>query len=254
MQIVDRHKRDPPDHDAQHRSRGARFNTAIPVSRWPSWICGSTTGSSAAAGRQRSSTYATTDGSGRFGSDAIFPGRYVIDINDNDFPGSEAYSKIGMVRRSQRHARRRKSNSPPRSGPICRNRCQIRGTAVGDDGKSMVYGGMGCGSSATKQTPHPRRRHRAAANILGLGFGPVGRDRFLAHSTYGIGTHDVELFGYNTRFGYTLVRRTPAEPLRITDDPNKPEVEDGIRYIRPHEPVEFELAFAKKEPAPDKSK
>lgn len=64
-------------------------------------------------------------------------------------------------------------------------------------------------------------------------------------SPYGIGTHDVELFGSNERFGYRLASRKPSEPLRITDDPNKPDVEDGVRYIRPREPVEFELVFEK---------
>jgi hypothetical protein len=73
----------------------------------------------------------------------------------------------------------------------------------------------------------------------------VERGKVSDGTPFGVGTHDVELVGNNPRFGYKLVKRTPAEPLRITDDPRKPDVENGIRYIRPNQPVEFQLLFAK---------
>ncbi len=41
--------------------------------------------------------YVTTDKRGRFLSDAIYPGQYVIDINDNDYQGKYKYPKIGKV-------------------------------------------------------------------------------------------------------------------------------------------------------------
>lgn len=42
-------------------------------------------------------TYATTDKQGRFTSDALFPGRYTIDINDGAFRGVHKYLRLGSV-------------------------------------------------------------------------------------------------------------------------------------------------------------
>src|SRR6185503_9759030 len=87
-------------------------------------------------------------------------------------------------------------------------------------------------------------------NKFGLSFGPVERGEVSAGTPYGVGTQDIELVGNNQRFGYKLVKRMPAEPLRITDDPRKPDVENGIRYIRPNQPVAFQLVFAKAKASP----
>jgi hypothetical protein len=56
-----------------------------------------------------------------------------------------------------------------------------------------------------------------------------------------VGTVDVELAARKP--GFKLVKRSPSEPLRITDDPRQPELADGVRYIRPYQPVNFELIF-----------
>ncbi|MCI0335751.1 MAG: carboxypeptidase regulatory-like domain-containing protein [Planctomycetes bacterium] len=192
--------------------------------------------------------YATTGDDGSFTSEPLFPGRYVIDINDNNFAGQSPYPKIGHA--DVRPGETTNLRISTRELLELQDPFQITGTAIGDDGKSMVYGGVGVLINGGKTNLRSRGGGIDGRNVFGIKFGPVERSEPSENSPYGVGTHDIDLVGNNQRVGYTLIKRTPSEPLRITDDPNKPEVEDGIRYIRPNQPVEFKLIFAKEKQTP----
>ncbi|NUQ63348.1 MAG: pentapeptide repeat-containing protein [Pirellulales bacterium] len=182
-------------------------------------------------------TYATTAADGTFSSDPLFPGRYVIEISD------QARSKIGkaVVRAGEIVA----LEMTTRERPDLQDPFRITGSAIGDDGQSMCYGGVGVRIPGDKHKIRQAGGGIDGTNEFHLTFGPVDRIEPSATAPFGIGTHDVELFGSNRRFGYKLLSRTPSEPLRITDDPNHLELKDGIRYIRPNQPIEFKLIFAK---------
>jgi beta-lactamase regulating signal transducer with metallopeptidase domain len=195
--------------------------------------------------------YATTDDKGRFLSDALMPGKYVVEINDNNFRGKDRYPKIAEARvESGRtsHVQAVTCEMTQLQDPF-----QIMGKALGDDGKSMIYGGVGMRLKDGKGKLRTRGGGIDGRNVFGLIFGPIEREKVTEDSPYGVGTYDVELFGNNKRDGYELVSRTPSEPLRITDDPNQPELEDGYRYIRPNQPLELQLVFKKVNPGTEES-
>ena len=187
--------------------------------------------------------YATIDKSGQFTTAPLFPGKYLIEINDSNFSSEYRYPKIGsaQVEAGKTTTLQLTTNAEK----IYQDPFQITGTAKGDDGKSMVYGGVGIRLSNNDKKLRTRGGGIDGTNGFGIRFGPIDRDVASETAPYGVGTHDVELFGENRRFGYKLISRTPSEPLRITDDPNQPELKDGIRYIHPDKPIHFELVFAR---------
>lgn len=187
--------------------------------------------------------YTTTDEAGQFTTAPLFPGKHLIEINDNDFQGEFRYPKIGSAQVEA--GKTTELQLTTNAEKIYQDPFQITGTAKGDDGKSMVYGGVGIRLSNNDKHLRTRGGGIDGKNSFGIRFGPIDRVEASETSPYGVGTHDVELFGENRRFGYKLISRTPSEPLRITDDPNQPELEDGIRYIHPDKPVHFELVFAR---------
>lgn len=188
-------------------------------------------------------TYVTTDGAGGFTSDPVFPGQYVIDINNGDYQGKYHFPKIGRV--VVKAGETAELRMITRERPDLQDPFRILGTAIGDDGQTMMYGGVGLRIAGSDNRLRTRGGGIDGRNVFGLTFGPIERTESSENSPYGVGTHDVELFGINERFGYKLVARAPSEPLRITDDPNRRELEDGIRYIRPNQTVEFQLVFAR---------
>jgi hypothetical protein len=190
----------------------------------------------------------TTNDAGRFASNSIFPGQYLIDINDGHFQGSQPYPKIGTV--SVRAGETADVQLTTAELKRLQDPFRITGTAVGEDGKSMVYGGVGVRLVGGNQKLRFKGGGIDGRNIFSLAFGPVERIEPSADAPYGVGTHDIELIGNNGRFGFKLARRTPSEPLRITDNPNQAELLNGIRYIRPNQPVEFQLVFAKVDQKP----
>lgn len=187
--------------------------------------------------------YATTDNTGQFTTAPLFQGKYLVEINDNDFQGEFSYPKIGsaLVAGDKTTELQLTTNAEK----IYQDPFQITGTAKGADGTSMVDGGVGIRLSDSDNRLRTRGGGIDEKNSFGIRFGPIDRVEASETSPYGVGTHDVELFGENRRFGYKLISRTPSEPLRITDDPNQPELEDGIRYIHPDKPVHFELVLAR---------
>jgi hypothetical protein len=189
--------------------------------------------------------YATTDAAGKFQSAALFPGRYVIEINDNDFEGKYRYPKIGAVDITAGDIA--EVTLTTRERLDLQDPFQITGTAKGMDGKSMVYGGVGVRIVGGDTKLRSRGGGIDGRDLFGLGFGPVDRVEPTAKAPYGVGTHDIEIIGDNQRFGYKLAKRTPSEPLRITDDPEQPELENGVRYIHPNRPLELELEFVKED-------
>ena len=192
--------------------------------------------------------YVKTGADGQFLSEPIFPGQYVIDINDGNYQGKYRYPKIGKteVRAAETtELRLTTSDRPDLQDPF-----HITGTALGDDGKSMVYGGVGLRIIGSENRLRTRGGGIDGRNVFGLKFGPNERTEPSKKSPYGVGTYDVELIGNNRRFNYKLKERIPSEPLRITDNPAQPELVDGIRYIRPNQPVEFRLLFTAVDPQP----
>jgi beta-lactamase regulating signal transducer with metallopeptidase domain len=187
--------------------------------------------------------YVTTDKDGAFTSVPLFPGRYVIDINDNNFQRLYSYPKIGAV--TIRAGETAKLQLTTEERPDLQDPFQITGMALGEDGQSMVYGGVGVRIVGSDTKLRSKGGGIDGRNLFGLQFGPIERRKPSARAPYGVGTHDIELVGSNRRYGYKLVRRIPSEPLRITDDPDQPELEDGVRYIRPNQPIGFMLVFAK---------
>ncbi|QDT88439.1 carboxypeptidase regulatory-like domain-containing protein [Gimesia algae] len=187
--------------------------------------------------------YATTDDAGQFTTTPLFPGKYLIEINDSDYQDEFRYPKIGSAQVEAGNTTELQLTSSAEK--IFQDPFQITGTAKADDGKSMIYGGVGI--RLVNSDKHVRTRGGGidGKNSFGIRFGPINRVEASETSPYGVGTHDVELFGQNQRFGHKLISRTPSEPLRITDDPNQPELEDGIRYIHPDKPVHFELVYAR---------
>lgn len=187
--------------------------------------------------------YTTTDEAGQFTTAPLFPGKYLIEINDSNFSSEYRYPKIGsaQVEAGKTTTLQLTTNAEK----IYQDPFQITGTAKGDDGISMVYGGVGIRLSSNDKKLRTRGGGIDGTNGFGIRFGPIDRDAASETAPYGVGTHDVELFGENRRFGYKLISRTPSEPLRITDDPNQPELKDGIRYIHPDKPIHFELVFAR---------
>lgn len=179
--------------------------------------------------------YLSTDDKGRFNSGPLFPGRYVIEYGRR---------KIGDVTIRANQTTTVKLTTEEML--TLQDPFKITGTAMGDDGQSMVYGGVGVRVVGEEQKLRSPGGGIDGRNVFHLSFGPIERSAPTASKPYGIGTHDVELFGYNDRLGYELAKRTPSEPLRITDDPNQPELEDGIRYIRPNQPLTLELIFTKR--------
>lgn len=186
--------------------------------------------------------YATTDGRGRFKTRPLASGEYVVDINDGDYRGDQRYPKIGKAIVAAGETVSLQLVDKPL--PELLDPFRIIGTAFGDDGKKMTYGGVG-----VRLKDGGKLRSRGGGidgrPVFGLGFGPVERLKVSDSAPYGVGTHDVELFGNNARFGYTLASRQPAEPLRITDNPDRSQDEAGYVYIRPSEPVEFVLTYVK---------
>jgi beta-lactamase regulating signal transducer with metallopeptidase domain len=190
----------------------------------------------------------TTGADGTFLSEPIFPGQYVIDINDGNYQGKYRYPKIGKaeVRAGEStELRLTTSERPDLQDPF-----HITGTALGDDGKSMVYGGAGLRIIGSDNRLRTRGGGIDGRNVFGLKFGPIERTEPSKKSPYGVGTYDVELIGNNRRFSYKLKERTPSEPLRITDNPDQAELVNGIRYIRPNQPVKFRLVFTAVNPQP----
>ncbi|MEN6365636.1 MAG: M56 family metallopeptidase [Thermoguttaceae bacterium] len=184
--------------------------------------------------------YATTDNVGRFTSRPLFPGRYVIQTNDAKIAND---AKIGMA--VVRAGETTEMRMTTQERPDLQDPFRITGTAIGDDGHSMVYGGVGLRITGSDNKLRTAGGGIDGRNVFNLNFGPIERITTSPKAPYGVGTYDVEFFGWNTRFGYKLVKRTPSEPLRITDDQNQPELKDGIRYIRPNQPAEFQLVFTK---------
>ena len=187
--------------------------------------------------------YATTDKDGRFESDPLLPDHYVVDINENDFQGKYRYPKIGKVKVEAGETAEVKLTT--RERPDLQDPFVITGTAKSVDGKSMVYGGVSVRIVDGKETLRSRGGGIDGRNVFGLRFGPTQRGEPTTDAPYGVGTRDIELEAGNNRIGYELAGRTPAEPLRISDDPNQPELDGGIRYILPNRPVKFELIFDK---------
>lgn len=184
----------------------------------------------------------TTNGAGEFEFDPAPPRKYVIEINESDYRGKQRYLKIAQVdveSGNTTELQLKDVGLKQLEDPF-----QISGTAFGNDGKSMVYGGVGVNMVDGEGKFRSRGGGIDGRPKFGLSFGPIKRSKPTKQSPYGIGTHDVEIIGSNSRFGYRLVSRTPAEPLRITDDPSMPELKDGIRYLRPNKPVEFQLVYA----------
>ena len=78
-----------------------------------------------------------------------------------------------------------------------------------------------------------QRRHTSQDGKIRFQLGPVKRVEVSDSSPYGIEEVDFDFVGQNERQHYKLVAHIPAEPIVLTDDPTKPEVENGIRYLRP---------------------
>ena len=193
-------------------------------------------------GQRRSNTgtylkYATTDAQGRFESGTLFPGRYVIDVNDNDFRGKR-YPKIGTANVTAGNTSTIKLTSS--EDPTLIDSFRITGTAKDADGQPMTYGGIGV------HTKTGGKLRTSGGGIDGRGvfhlrFGPVDRVAVSPQSPLGVDEAELVITGHKK--GYRLVKRTPAEPLRLTDDPNQAEVENGIRYVHPDRPLKLELIF-----------
>lgn len=189
---------------------------------------------------------ATTNDDGEFAFGPVRPQKYVIEIRDHDYPRELWRAKIGQVELKTGETESVQLTDAPLKQLL--DPFVITGTAHGTDGKSMVYGGVGVKLVNSDGKLRSRGGGIDGRPVFGLAFGPIDRSEPAENSPYGIGTHDVEIFGSNSRYGYRLKSRTPSEPLRITDDPNMPELKDGIRYIRPGKPLEFKLVYA---PDPD---
>lgn len=187
--------------------------------------------------------YAATDENGQFATAAVFPGRYVIDINDNDFEGDRKYPKIGLV--EVKAGETAIVELTTRNQPQLQDPFTITGTGQLEDGTLVPHGLVGVRLVGSENKSRSNGGWITSRHGFSLSFGPVERGEVSENSPYGVGTHDIEIYGDSQRDGYRLVGRTPSEPLRITDDPTKPELENGIRYIRPGVPVEFELVFEK---------
>ncbi|QDU12288.1 Regulatory protein BlaR1 [Gimesia maris] len=186
--------------------------------------------------------YATTDEAGQFTTAPLFPGKYLIEINNVHFQGRYRYPKIGSARVEADKTTELKLTSD--LAKMFQDPFHITGDAVVKDGQSITGGRV---EMRLVNSKNKMRNQEGVINRLdnfGLQFGPVERGEVSEKSPYGVGTHDVELFCKYQRMGYKLVSRRPSEPLRITDDPDMPFLKDGIRYIRPNESINFMLVFA----------
>lgn len=186
--------------------------------------------------------YTTTDDAGQFMTAALFPGKYLIEINNVHFKDRYRYPKIGSAKVEAKKTTDIKLTSD--QAKMFQDPFHITGYAIGNDGKSMTGGRVEMRLINSKNKMRNQEGIINRINDFGLQFGPAERGEVSEKSPYGIGTHDVELVCEYQRLGYKLVSRTPSEPLRITDDPEMPFVKDGFRYIRPNESINFMLVFA----------
>ncbi|WP_417392112.1 carboxypeptidase regulatory-like domain-containing protein [Gimesia sp.] len=186
--------------------------------------------------------YTTTDDAGQFMTAALFPGKYLIEINNVHFKDRYRYPKIGSAKVEASKTTDIKLTSD--QAKMFQDPFHITGDAIGKDGKSMTGGRVEMRLINSKNKMRNQEGVIDGLNGFGLQFGPVERGDASEKSPYGVGTHDVELFGENQLLGYKLISRTPSEPLRITDDPEMPILKDGFRYIRPNQSINFMLVFA----------
>ncbi|QDT76636.1 Regulatory protein BlaR1 [Gimesia maris] len=186
--------------------------------------------------------YTTTDDAGQFMTAPLFPGKYLIEINNVHFKDRYRYPKIGSAKVEAKKTTDIKLTSD--QAKMFQDPFHITGYAIGNDGKSMTGGRVEMRLINSKNKMRNQEGIINRINDFGLQFGPAERGEVSEKSPYGIGTHDVELVCEYQRLGYKLVSRTPSEPLRITDDPEMPFVKDGFRYIRPNESINFMLVFA----------
>lgn len=119
--------------------------------------------------------YAEANEQGEFTSDALFPGRYVVEINDGDFEGDRAYPNIGLV--EVKAGETTSVELTTADLPQLQDPFSITGTAWGDDGKSMVYGGVGVRLVGSEAKLRTRGGGIDGRPVFKLNFGPVERGR-----------------------------------------------------------------------------
>ena len=198
-----------------------------------------------------------TNEKGKFSSPYAIPaGRYHVEIDRRSsdprsrdlFPPMDTkdaprYPKIGIVEIEA--GKEVTAVLSTQELPVLQNPYIIQGVARGNDGELMIGCYISPRADGGRTKLRFQRRHTSQDGKIRFQLGPVKRVEVSDSSPYGIEEVDFDFVGQNERQHYKLVAHIPAEPIVLTDDPTKPEVENGIRYLRPGVPATFEFIFAR---------